>query len=124
MLCATLTLLQINALEWLPRWGCSRSDTRKRLEILREFLYFAFDSLLIPPDPRQFLCYRNDDPSQRALYFRQDVWPIFAKPALDRFTTNVCEGVGYEEARRILQSRAAGACQIRLLPKERRCGPS
>ncbi|RDA84438.1 hypothetical protein CP532_2149 [Ophiocordyceps camponoti-leonardi (nom. inval.)] len=95
----------------------SSSDTRKREEIFHEFLYFAFDSLLIPLIRGCFYVTESNTDFNQVFYFRHDVWRLMAAPAIARFRRTMFEEVDGAEASRILESRSLGCGRIRLLPK-------
>ncbi|RDA96012.1 hypothetical protein CP533_5880, partial [Ophiocordyceps camponoti-saundersi (nom. inval.)] len=95
----------------------SQSDMRKREEIFYEFVYFAFDSLLIPLIRGCFYVTECNAHYNQIFYFRHDVWRLLAQPAIARFKGDMFEEVDLSEASRILQSRSLGCGQIRLLPK-------
>ncbi|RCI15533.1 hypothetical protein L249_3433 [Ophiocordyceps polyrhachis-furcata BCC 54312] len=95
----------------------SQSDTRKREEIFHEFLYFAFDSLLIALIRGCFYVTESNTHSNQVFYFRHDVWRLLTAPAIARFRGNMFEELNVTEASRILESRTLGCGHIRLLPK-------
>jgi telomerase reverse transcriptase len=119
---------QINDLEWLtpPALGnqkTSQSDTRKRTEILYEFLYYLFDSFLIPLIRSNFYVTESNVDRYRLFFFRHDVWRYAAEPAMAVLKTKMFEEVKTEDALRILQSRQLGYSQVRLLPKQEKMRP-
>ncbi|KAF4581136.1 Telomerase reverse transcriptase [Ophiocordyceps camponoti-floridani] len=95
----------------------SQTDMRKREEIFHEFLYFTFDSLLIPLIRGCFYVTESNTHFNQVFYFRHDVWRLLSAPALAEFRGNMFEEVEAAEAQRILSSRRLGCGQIRLLPK-------
>ena len=119
---------QINDLEWLtpPALGnqkTSQSDTRKRTEIFYEFLYYLFDSFLIPLIRSNFYVTESNVDRYRLFFFRHDVWRYIAEPAMAVLKTKMFEEVKTEDAFRILQSRRLGYSQVRLLPKQEKMRP-
>ncbi|KAL5321239.1 hypothetical protein ACEPPN_012053 [Leptodophora sp. 'Broadleaf-Isolate-01'] len=114
--------LKITDIEWLapPRveGKASQSDISKRLEIFHEFLYYVFDSILIPLIRSNFHVTESNVHRYRLFYFRHDVWRILAEPALASLKLSMFEEVKLEKAQKILDSRPLGFSQIRLLPKE------
>ncbi|KAL1844292.1 hypothetical protein VTJ49DRAFT_2349 [Mycothermus thermophilus] len=115
-------------LEWLtpPALSghkCSQSDTRKRTEIFYEFLYYLFDSFLIPLIRSNFYVTESSVNRYRIFFFRHDVWRYVAEPAMALLKTNMFEEVKTEDALRILQSRRLGCSQVRLLPKQDKMRP-
>ncbi|KAL2133055.1 hypothetical protein VTI74DRAFT_2994 [Chaetomium olivicolor] len=120
--------MKISDIEWLtpPRLGnlkSSQSDTRKRTEIFYEFLYYLFDSFLIPLIRSNFYVTESSVDRCRLFFFRQDVWRYVAEPAMAVLKTNMFEEVKTEDALRILDSRRLGFSQVRLLPKQTKMRP-
>jgi telomerase reverse transcriptase len=95
----------------------SASDTSKRLEILDEFLYYVFDSILIPLIRSNFYVTESNTHRNKLFFFRHDIWRHVAEPAMAALRVNMFEEVKLDEAMRILTSRKLGFSQIRLLPK-------
>ncbi|KAL2072875.1 hypothetical protein VTL71DRAFT_12218 [Oculimacula yallundae] len=114
--------LKITAIEWLspPRIGgkTSQTDIYKRWEIFHEFLYYIFDSILIPLIRSNFHVTESNIHRYRLFYFRHDVWKSLAEPALASLKVTMFEEVKLEKAQKLLDSRSLGFSQIRLLPKE------
>lgn len=90
----------------------------KRYEIFLEFLYYLFDSFLIPLIRSNF--YVTESNSQRCtvLYFRHDVWRLLTEPSLAMLKDTMLTNLQTEVALNVLESRRLGFSQIRLLPKE------
>lgn len=101
----------------------SQTDFNKRREIFLEFLYYLFDSILIPLVRSHFHVTESNVQAQKLLYFRHDVWRSIAESAYLSLKQQMFEEVRLEEAREILDSRALGFSQIRLLPKEKGVRP-
>ena len=95
----------------------SLSDTRKRTEIFLEFLYYVFDSLLIPLIRSNFYVTESSAHRYRLFYFRHDVWRLVAEPTITTLKASIFEEVPLRNAQRILDSRRLSFAQIRLLPK-------
>jgi telomerase reverse transcriptase len=95
----------------------SQTDTNKRWEILHEFIYYVFDSILIPLIRTNFHVTESVH-KYRLFYFRHDVWRSLAEPALAELKAGMFEEIELEKARRILESRPLGFAQVRLQPKE------
>ena len=93
------------------------SDMQKRYEIFREFLYYIFDSLLIPLIRFNFHVTESNVSQNRIFYFRHDVWRSLSEPAMDSFKNSLFEEIQTAKAGRMLDARALGFSQIRLLPK-------
>jgi telomerase reverse transcriptase len=117
-----LTILQIAGIEWLcpPTLAdkkLSQSDINERWKIFHEFLYYVFDSLLIPLICANFHVTESNVHGSRLFYFRQDVWRSLAEPALASLKLTMFEEVKLERAQKLLKSRSLGFSQVRLLPK-------
>ncbi len=117
-----LTRRQVADMGWLAPPGLgnqrmSKTDLRKRSEILHEFLYYLVDSLLIPLIRSNFYVTESNTHRYRVLFFRHDVWRYVAEPAMAALKTKMFEEVKMEDALRILDSRQLGFSQVRLLPK-------
>lgn len=95
----------------------------KRYEIFHEFLYYVFDSLLIPLIRSNFYVTESNKHRYQVFYFRHDVWKRIAEPAMAALKERMFEEVRFSDASLILQSRALGFSQIRLLPKGRELRP-
>jgi telomerase reverse transcriptase len=119
---------QIAEISWLQPHNSggqkpSKTDTEKRLEIFHEFLYFVFDSLLIPLIRNNFYVTESNTHRYRVFYFRHEVWRQIAEPAMADLRTDMFEEVKLDEALQILQNRQLGSSQIRLLPKGNKLRP-
>ncbi|EPE28186.1 hypothetical protein GLAREA_04977 [Glarea lozoyensis ATCC 20868] len=115
--------IQISSIEWLQSPNCvnnksSKSDTKKKLEIFLEFLYYFFDSLLIPLIRANFHVTESNVHKYRMFYYRHDVWRSLVEPAIATLKITMFEEVELEKARKLLNSRKLGFSQVRLLPKE------
>lgn len=95
----------------------SQTDVNKRHEIFHEFLYYVFDSLLIPLIRSNFYVTESNTHRYQIFYFRHDVWKRIAEPAVAALKETMLEEVKLVDANRILSSRALGFSDIRLLPK-------
>lgn len=95
----------------------SQTDINKRYEIFHEFLYYVFDSYLIPLIRSNFYVTESNTHRYQIFYFRHDVWKRIAEPAIAALKEKMFEEVKTVEASRILKSRSLGFSNIRLLPK-------
>ena len=93
------------------------SDFQKRKEILLEFLYYVFDSLLIPLIRSNFHVTESNVHQNRLFYFRHDVWRTLTEPVMAGFKVTMYEEIKTVKAQKLLDARALGFSQIRLLPK-------
>ena len=96
----------------------SQSDSRKRLDLFHEFVYYVFDSLLIPLIRSHFFVTESNNHRYRVFFFRQDVWRSLCEPQLASLKQTMLEEMKAEDAQKILNSRTLGFSQLRLLPKE------
>ncbi|CZR51337.1 related to telomerase reverse transcriptase [Phialocephala subalpina] len=115
--------IKISDINWLgpahtARAKLAQSDTQKRWEIFHEFLYYLFDSLLIPLIRANFHVTESNVAGSRLFYFRHDVWRTIAEPALTSLKSTMFEEVKKEQALKLLESRDLGYSQVRLVPKE------
>lgn len=117
------TLLQISSLAWLRIPGQPattkpvKSDSDKRQEIFLEFVYWVFDSFLIPLIRSNFHVTESNVHRNRLFYFRHDVWRMLTEPALSSLRVGMFEEVPTENATKLLSLRPLGFSKIRLLPK-------
>ncbi|KAJ4338970.1 Telomerase reverse transcriptase [Ascochyta clinopodiicola] len=126
----TLTLhqvtqkLQITSLAWLHLPGqdetakLARSDFEKRKEIFQEFVYWIFDSFLIPLIRSNFYVTESNAHRNRLFYFRHDVWRMLTEPSLSTLRLKMFEEMPTERANKLLAVRPLGFSKIRLLPKK------
>jgi telomerase reverse transcriptase len=96
----------------------SKTDIDKRYEMFHEFVYYAFDSLLIPLLRSNFYVTETNRHRYQIFYFRHDMWKRVAEPAMATLKQKMFEEVKLGDATRILDSRRLGFSQIRLLPKK------
>lgn len=112
----------MHCISWLARpdvspSAISKSDTAKRNELFLEFLYYVFDSILIPLIRSNFHVTESNVHQNRLLYFRHDVWRALTEPALTEIKASMFEELHTTQARKLLDARKLGFSQIRLLPK-------
>jgi telomerase reverse transcriptase len=93
------------------------------MELFQEFLYFIFDSLLIPLVRSNFYVTESNADRNQIFYFRHDVWRHIAEPALSKLKASMFEEVRVADAAALLRSRKLGYSQIRLLPKGAKLRP-
>ncbi|PQE12601.1 Telomerase reverse transcriptase protein [Rutstroemia sp. NJR-2017a BBW] len=115
--------IKIADIEWLrspntANQKMSQTDLNKCREIFLEFLYYLFDSIVLPLIRAHFHVTETNVHRQRLFFFRHDVWRSLAEPALASLKLKMFEEIKPDEAHKILDSRALGFSQIRLLPKE------
>lgn len=103
--------------EELYRCKVSQSDITKRQDIFSEFVYYVFDSLLIPLIRSNFYVTESGAHRNRLFYFRHDTWRALSEPSLASLKASLFSEVGTSTANEILAKRAIGVGHIRLLPK-------
>jgi telomerase reverse transcriptase len=116
--------LRINCVAWLcplavpPKGRISQADRRKRLDIFLEFLYYVFDSILIPLIRSHFYVTESNIHRNRLFYFRHDVWRTVSEPSLTDLRFTMFQSLRASDLRQARHSRLLGHSQVRLLPKE------
>jgi telomerase reverse transcriptase len=95
----------------------SRTDVEKRREMLAEFVYYLFDSILIPLIRSNFHVTESGSHRNRLFYFRHDVWRSLTNHHLQNLRTSMFEELKLETASKNLEGRTLGYSQIRLRPK-------
>jgi telomerase reverse transcriptase len=118
------TPLQISHLAWLrlpgqhtPTTKMSRTDSAKRREIFFEFVYWVFDSFLVPLIRSNFHVTESNVHRNRLFYFRHDVWLMLTRPTLSSLKVRTYEEYDTDVATKLLSLRHLGFSKIRLLPK-------
>ena len=95
----------------------SQTDMQKRKEVLLEFLYYVFDSILIPLIRSNFHVTESNVHQNHLFYFRHDVWRALTEPAMAKIKLDLLEEIKTPKAKKLLDARPLGFSQIRLLPK-------
>lgn len=95
----------------------SLSDSKKRSELLYEFIYYIFDSILIPLIRTNFYVTESQVHRNRLFYFRHDVWRRLTEQPLSQLTATMLQEVKQSKAQRMLSRRSFGSSSLRLLPK-------
>jgi telomerase reverse transcriptase len=115
---------QITSLAWLQLPGqaattkLALSDFHKRNEIFQEFVYWVFDSFLIPLIRTNFYVTESNAHRNRLFYFRHDVWRMLTESSLTTLKLKMFEEMPNERVNRILAVRPLGFSKVRLLPKK------
>ncbi|CAO3683223.1 unnamed protein product [Umbelopsis ramanniana] len=89
------------------------SEMWKREEILKEFLYWFFQSYVLPLLSTTFYITDNSQFRNRTFYFRKDVWNSLSKPALERLIS--VHFIPYDQS--TLGTSILEYANLRLLPK-------
>lgn len=95
----------------------SLSDYEKRKELFLEFLYYIFDSLLIPLIRSNFHVTESNLHRNRLFFFRHDVWCRLTESSLSTLKLSMFDEIKTVQAKKLLAARVLGFSQIRLLPK-------
>jgi telomerase reverse transcriptase len=115
--------LQVGSLAWLRPPGqdndakMARSDFAKRKELLLEFVYWLFDSFLIPLIRSNFHVTESNVHRNKLFYFRHDVWRMLTEPSLSNLKASMFEHIPGERMTRLMAMRPLGFSKVRLLPK-------
>jgi telomerase reverse transcriptase len=121
--------IHLQPISWLSAPGqqlgqkLAQSDYAKRLDILYEFIYYLFDSILIPLIRANFYVTESSSHRNRLFYFRHDMWRKLSEPSLATLRLNMYVALPPSRARQKLQSRALGYSHLRLLPKDQGARP-
>ncbi|KAJ5082191.1 hypothetical protein N7532_011234 [Penicillium argentinense] len=105
--------LQQQASETKPK--LSLSDFQKRTELLHEFIYYIFDSILIPLIRTNFYVTESQTHRNRLFYFRHDVWRSLTERPLADLKTKNFEKIDKDVNQG--KSQYLGFGSLRLLPK-------
>lgn len=95
----------------------SLSDSQKRTELLHEFIYYIFDSIITPLIRTNFYVTESQVHRNHLFYFRHDVWRRLTEQPLAELTTTMLQEVKPAKAQRILARRCLGHGSLRFLPK-------
>ncbi|KAK1143635.1 Telomerase reverse transcriptase [Aspergillus melleus] len=95
----------------------SLSDLQKRAELLHEFLYYVFDSILMPLIRSCFYVTESQSHRGRLFYFRHDMWHQLTQKPLANLKSSMFDEIKPEKAASILRCRSLGYGLLRLKPK-------
>lgn len=115
--------LRLGCISWLaPKsieqgMKLSKQERSKRMEILSEFIYYLFDSLLIPLIQSNFYVTESGSQRNRLFYIRHDVWRKMAEPSFAMVRSGIYQQLKPTEIRRMINSKTLGYSHVRLLPK-------
>lgn len=93
------------------------SDLRKRTELLHEFIFWLFDSILIPLIRSNFYVTESQTHRNRLFYFRHDVWRQLLEQPFGDLKATMFEELEPERVKRVLARGSLGYGSLRLLPK-------
>lgn len=103
--------------EGAKRMKISLSDFQKRTELLHEFIYYIFDSILIPLVRQNFYVTESQTHRNQLFYFRHDVWQRLTEQPFQALKANMLEELEPQKVQRTLSQRRLGFGSLRLLPK-------
>ncbi|KGO64785.1 Telomere reverse transcriptase [Penicillium italicum] len=93
------------------------SDLHKRTELLHEFVFWIFDSILIPLIRSHFYVTESQTHRNRLFYFRHDLWQQLTQQPFGELKAMMFEELEPDQAQRVLARRSLGFGALRLLPK-------
>lgn len=67
----------------------SLTDFKKRTELLAEFVYWFFDSIVVHLIRTNFYATETSVHKNRVLYFRHDVWRSISTPSISKLQENM-----------------------------------
>ncbi|KAJ5147503.1 hypothetical protein N7526_000855 [Penicillium atrosanguineum] len=119
--------LKVTAIPWLvpPKLDLAKgtttkismSDFQKRIQLLHEFIFFVFDSVVIPLVRANFYVTESQTHRYHLFYFRHDVWQRLTEQPLAELKATMFEELEPKKANRMLARRSLGYGSLRLLPK-------
>lgn len=101
----------------------SRTESNKRQEILLEFLYYLFDSFVIPLIRSCFYVTESNSHRYQVFYFRHDIWRLVCERAMSTIKSEMLEEFKPKAAHTAMEGRQLGYSHIRLLPKGNKLRP-
>ncbi|KAJ5492091.1 Telomere reverse transcriptase [Penicillium expansum] len=93
------------------------SDLHKRTELLHEFMFWIFDSILISLIRSHFYVTESQTHRNRLFYFRHDLWQHLTEQPFGELKATMFEELEPDRAQRVLARRSLGFGALRLLPK-------
>jgi telomerase reverse transcriptase len=114
--------LKVSEMTWLSLPGdhkkMAKSDFEKRKQLLAEFVYYLFDSFVIPLIRSNFHATESNGSKNRLFYFRHDVWRQLTEPSILELKKSMFQDIGSKPAKTLQSGRSLGYSQIRMLPKK------
>ncbi|KAJ5391980.1 hypothetical protein N7509_007470 [Penicillium cosmopolitanum] len=95
----------------------SLSDFQKRTELLHEFVYYVFDSIIIPLIRTNFYVTESQTHRNRLFFFRHDVWRHLSEQPLADLKSKTFEKIDPESGSGQQRKQYLGYGSLRLLPK-------
>ncbi|KAK6538129.1 hypothetical protein TWF694_011011 [Orbilia ellipsospora] len=93
------------------------ADMKQCSSLFAEFIYYLFDSLLIPMIRAHFYVTESTSDKNRTCYFRHDVWRKLTASHTNKIISSMFTDITTRQARLVMELRAAKFSTIRLLPK-------
>ncbi|KAF3916552.1 hypothetical protein ABW20_dc0102400 [Dactylellina cionopaga] len=93
------------------------ADMKQCSSLFGEFIYYLFDSLVIPLIRAHFYVTESTSDKNRTCYFRQDVWRKLTSTHINKMITTMFKDITSRGARAVMERRAAKFSTVRLLPK-------
>ena len=92
-------------------------DFQKRTELLHEFVYYIFDSIVIPLIRTNFYVTESQTHRNQLFYFRHDVWRRLIEQPLADLKSKTFEKINSQAALPPQKRQYLGYGSLRLLPK-------
>ncbi|KAK9491534.1 Telomerase ribonucleoprotein complex RNA binding domain-containing protein [Lipomyces doorenjongii] len=114
--------ISVRDITWLGKYDCAKmplGEYNKRTNILSEFVYWLFDSLIPSIVRGNFFVTDSATTRNRLVYFRHDVWHRLSQPALNQIISTMFDEIPIKLLKTIAEdkTRKLGFAGIRLLPK-------
>ncbi|KAF3912145.1 hypothetical protein ABW21_db0205925 [Orbilia brochopaga] len=93
------------------------ADAKQCTSLFAEFIYYIFDSLVMPLIRAHFYVTESTSDKNRTCYFRQDVWRKLSSSYVNKMISTMFTNIPNQRARAIMDRRAAKFSTLRLLPK-------
>jgi telomerase reverse transcriptase len=87
------------------------------MEIFHEFVYYIFDSILIPLIRTNFYVTESQTHRNRLFYFRQDMWQQLTEQPFADLKASMFEELPKDRAKAVVAQSSLGFGALRLLPK-------
>lgn len=103
---------------WTERGGHGQSHFYKCRELHLEFLYWLFNSFLVPLLRSHFYATEVSGGANRIVYYRHDVWVALTEPAFDEFKSLSLQPILRKKARELVHKSQIGTpSSLRFIPK-------
>lgn len=120
--------IKVTAIPWMippklqgrpteTKQNVSLSDFQKRTELLHEFVYYVFDSIVIPLIRTNFYVTESQTHRNRLFFFRHDVWRHLSEQPLADLKVKTFEKIDPDSGSGQQRKQYLGYGSLRLLPK-------